>query len=252
MKVIYVTSDVTYVRDNYLHLVTEVTNPGRLPPGVEVLGMVLLRIPTWYVLRNVAGLQVMGAPRVGVVLLKNLITSRFGDQRVRILRQRGIPIFRCGSMNSVEALAWLKSRLPDLIVNQRTRNIFKDEVLGVPKLGCINIHHGLLPDNRGTMCDLWAWSEGLPVGFTIHWMNKKIDDGRLIVRCEVNVKGCRSYPDIPMASSRIEADALISVLQTIEKRGPSIGEPNRSSGFPHRRNPTYAQIQSIRRRGFLL
>lgn len=252
MQVVYVTSDVTYVRDNYLHLLTEVTDPRRLPPGITVQEVVLLRIPTWLVVRNAIGLPILGAPRVGFALLRNLVRARVSDPRARLLQERGIPLYRCRSMNEPSTLEHFRQRVPDLIVNFRTRNIYQAEMLGLPRLGCINIHHGLLPDHRGTMCDLWAWAEGRPVGFTIHWMNEKIDDGRWLVRREVDVSGVSSYLDIPMASSRVEADALLEALRLIQEKGRGVGEPNRSRGLPHTRNPTAAQIQAMRRRGLRL
>ena len=253
MRVVYVTSDVTYVRDNYLHLLTQVTDPARLPPGVTVREVVLLRIPAWLVLRNAIGLPVLGAPRVGLALLRNFVQARCGDPRVRMLEERGLPVFRCGSMNEPATLAHLREGgAPDLIVNLRTRNIYKAEILGLPKIGCLNIHHGLLPDHRGTMCDLWAWSEGRPVGFTIHWMNEKIDDGRLVARREIDAKRFTSYVDIPMESSRVEAETLLDVLRQVQANGSLTGEPNRSTGTPHTRNPTFAQIQAMRRKGLRL
>ncbi len=252
MRVVYVTSDVTYVRDNYLHLLTEVTDPRRLPAGVEVQETVLLRIPAWLVLRNALGLPVLGAPRVGLALLRNFLRARCGDPRVALLQERGIPVYRCGSMNEPATLEHFRQRVPDLIVNLRTRNIYKKDILGLPRIGCINIHHGLLPDHRGTMCDLWAWAEGRPVGFTIHWMNEKIDDGRLLARREIDAAKFSAYIDIPMASSRVEAGALLDVLRLIHEKGAGVGEPNRASGLPHTRNPTYAQIQAMRRRGLRL
>jgi methionyl-tRNA formyltransferase len=83
-------------------------------------------------------------------------------------------------------------------------------------------------------------------------MNEKIDDGRWLVRREVDVSGVSSYLDIPMASSRVEADALLEALRLIQEKGSGVGEPNRSRGLPHTRNPTAAQIQAMRRRGLRL
>ena len=45
MKLVYVTSDVTYVKDNYLNLLEKVTSTENLPSGCEVASVVLLKIP---------------------------------------------------------------------------------------------------------------------------------------------------------------------------------------------------------------
>ncbi len=252
MRVVYVTSDVTYVKDNYHHLIREISNPDNLPTGVEVVGAIMLKIPLKLLLKNIIGLTMIGAPGVGLALLRNLTCAKVNDPRVKIFQDRSIPMFRCKSVNQPAALKFLSDLKPDLIVNMRTRNIYKKPVLDLPEIGCINIHHGLLPDNRGTMCDLWAWIEKRPVGFSIHWMNEKIDDGDIIDRREVNVEGCKSYIEIPFRSSKLESRCLIDVLANIARDGRKVGIPNKTVKENYTRNPGISMIGKIRRRGFKL
>lgn len=250
MRVVFVTSDVTYVTDNYHALVRRMLDRKLLPDGVEPAGLVLLHVSRVVLLKNILGLPLVGAPRFAFTLARNLLRAVGNDPRPVAAERAGVPVLRCDSVNRPEAVEWLRQLQPDLIVNMRTRNIYKNIILGLPRIGCINIHHGILPENRGTMCDLWAWAEGRPVGFTIHWMNAKIDDGDIIVRREVDVKGLRCYLDIPQASSRVEAEALLEVLGVIRKNGRVVGMPNRTEAVDYRRNPTPAQILRLRRAGF--
>ncbi len=252
MKIILVTSRITYVKDNYLHLLRTVCTRGRQSYDLEIAKVVFLDIPRGYILKTGVGLLLIGAPRFGMALLKNLVTSSVNDPRMALLREAGIPWFTCPNINRDDVVARLAADSPDLIVNMRTRNIYKKPVLAAPKIGCINIHHGLLPDNRGTMCDMWAWFEGRPVGFSVHWMNEKIDDGAIIERREVDVSGIRSYIDIPMASSRLEGEALLESIGKIRREGRGAGVPNRTDAVRYVRNPTFSQIQEIRRKGFFL
>ncbi|HNW35385.1 MAG TPA: formyltransferase family protein [Candidatus Ozemobacteraceae bacterium] len=252
LRVVFVTSDVTYVRDNYHALIRRVCDRKLLPEGVEPVGLVLLTVSRAVLLKNILGLPLVGAPQFAFTLARNLMRAGMLDPRSAVAETAGMPILRCRSVNEPSAVEWLRERRADLIVNMRTRNIYKDIVLGLPKIGCINIHHGILPENRGTMCDLWAWAEGRPVGFTIHWMNAKIDDGDILVRREVDVRGLRCYLDIPQASSRIEAEALIDVLGKVRREGRWVGIPNRTETIDYRRNPTPSQIVELRRRGLRL
>ncbi|MBU1108337.1 MAG: hypothetical protein KKB51_16810 [Candidatus Riflebacteria bacterium] len=252
MKTIYVTSDVTYVKDNYLSLVDRVTDPANVPAGVEVAAVIIIKVPEKLLLKNILGLLAIGAPHFSFALLRNLVQSRINDPRVKVLRERGLEVYRCSSVNTAGALKFIGGIEPDLMVNMRTRNIYKKPVLDLPKIGCINIHHGLLPENRGTLCDMWAWIEGRPVGFTIHWMNEKIDDGDIIDRCEVDTTGCRSYIEIPYRSSQIEAGCLLRNLERISREGHFVGIPNRTDNINYTRTPPPAKIAEIRRRGFRL
>ncbi|MEW6711615.1 MAG: formyltransferase family protein, partial [Candidatus Riflebacteria bacterium] len=154
MKMVFVTSDVTYVRDNYYSLFEKITRPGMLPEGCSVASVVMINVPLKLLLKNIIGLQALGAPDFSFALLRNLMRSRMKDPRVKLLEERNIPLFRCSSVNKPEAISYLSTLEPDLIANIRTRNIYKKPVLDLPKIGCINIHHGILPENRGTMCDL--------------------------------------------------------------------------------------------------
>ena len=252
MRIIIVTSDVTYVPANYTWLIDQVSNPRRLPAGARVVGAVLLKIPTAYLLKNIAGLMAVGAPYVALVLLRNLVSRELSDPRAKTLQKRGIPIIRSSSMNKPETVKACQALAPDLILNLRTRNIYKQPILDVPKIGCVNIHHGLLPDNRGTMCDFWAWVEGRPVGFSIHWMNPKIDDGDILLRKEVDVSGVKKYVEIPLRSSHQEADALLACIERIGREGRFVGIPNRTEKEHFTRNPKPSAILEFRRKGFHL
>lgn len=252
MKTIYVTSDVTYVKDNYLSLVDRVTDPAHIPVGIDVSALIMIKVPEKLLLKNALGLLAIGAPDFSFTLMRNLLQSRLNDPRIKLLEERGIKVFRCKTVNSPAALDFIKKQTPDLMVNMRTRNIYKKPVLDLPKIGCINIHHGLLPENRGTLCDLWAWIEGRPVGFSIHWMNEKIDDGDILDRCEVDTRGCRSYIEIPYRSSQLESGCLLRNLDRINREGRFVGIPNRTENIYYTRTPAPAKIAEIRRRGMRL
>lgn len=249
MRLVYVTSDVTYVRDNYFSLLEKVTRKDALPAGSEVVATIILKVPTKLLLKNIFGLQLIGAPDFSFALLRNMLRARINDPRVKLLEERGIKTYRTSSVNKPEALEFLKSVKPDLMVNMRTRNIYKKPVLELPTIGCINIHHGILPVNRGTMCDLWAWIEGRPVGFTIHWMNEKIDDGDILDRCEVDTTGAKSYIDLPFRSSQLESGCLMKCLERIKQEGKFVGIPNRTEEVNYTRTPSPKMIAEIRRSG---
>ncbi|HNS08726.1 MAG TPA: formyltransferase family protein [Candidatus Ozemobacteraceae bacterium] len=252
MKTIFVTSDVTYVKDNYLSLIDHVTSQKELPAGIEPAAVIMIKVPEKLLLKNILGLLAIGAPGFSFTLMHNLVQSRLNDPRIKLLSERGIRLFSCKTVNSQAALQFIGGLQPDLMVNMRTRNIYKKPVLDLPKIGCINIHHGLLPDNRGTMCDLWAWIEGRPVGFSIHWMNEKIDDGAIIERCEVDTQGVRSYIEIPFRSSQLEAPCLLNCLERIRRHGRDIGMANVTAKENYTRTPSPAKIAEIRRRGLRL
>ena len=252
MKAVIVTSQANYVKDNYLQLIDKITNPENLPAGVEIGGIIFIKTVNLKIFLKAAALLVIGAPDTGSTLLNNMLDALFFDKRKDILSKRNIPFFTFDTINSKEALKTLAEIKPDIILNVRTRDIYKKEVLNLPAFGCINVHHGILPDNRGTMCDLWAWVEGRPVGFSIHQMNEKIDDGNILAVKTVDTAGVKSYIEIPMRSSEIEADAILEVIKKIKETGKIEGIPNKTENKKHTRNPDVSKIKELRKRGFNL
>ena len=252
MRVVVVFSQANYVPDNYLEALTRLTDPAARPDGVEIVGLVLVRTVSVALAFKMLFLWLAGVRRLAATLLRNMAAALLSDPRRRLMAERGIPVLLFTSVNAPEAVEAIAALRPDLILNMRTRDIYRKKILAVPAIGCVNVHHGLLPERRGTMCDLWAWVEGRPVGFSVHWMNRKIDDGEIILTQEVDVAGVESYVEIPLRSSRIEAEKLLEVLARIAAEGKWFSRENRSDAVTHTRNPSLSQIREMRRKGYRL
>lgn len=244
MRIALVTSEVNYVRDNYHYLIREVIRHH----GSSVKAIVVIRTLDWKLVLKMLALPFMGCPGLAWNLFRNAVRVKVGGFFNQFITQER-KIFYTHNINSVESQRFLRSLDLDLILNARTRNIYKKDVLEIPRWGCMNIHHGMLPQYRGTMCDLWALAQGRPVGFSIHWMNQKIDDGKLIRVEEVGHLPTKNYAHVPYISSQQEARALIEVLSTFEKQGPIEGVENPKTALPHTKNPNLKQIRWIRSQG---
>ncbi len=74
--------------------------------------------------------------------------------------------------NSPEFIQSVKERGCDLIVSVACPYILKKQLLSLPRLGCINIHHAPLPRYKGMMPTFWQMYLGEKhVGVTIHSMD---------------------------------------------------------------------------------
>lgn len=249
MRVLLVTSQCTYVKDNYYSLLKKLADKHVLKDKDLICGVVFIRTASFSLFLKAMFLMLIGVRSLSLTLIRNMISSLLFDRRKRLFRSMDVPVFLINNINDKEAVEVIKDLEPDVIINLRTRNIYKEEILSVPKIGCINVHHGILPENRGTMCDLWAWSEGRPVGFSIHWMNQKIDDGHILEKKEINVSGVRKYTDIPMISSTFEADCLIECLEKLKREGWFKSMDNKSGSIRFTKNPTTTEIRNMRKNG---
>ena len=246
MRALLVTSQLTFVPRNYDDVAVGLAGCPHLA------GLLVLQNSTPRISVTALGLMGMGATRVGGQLLRNQV-GRSAQGRRRAWAAHRKPVFTLSDINSLEAVELVASEGIDLLVNARTRSIYRKRILEAPRLGAINVHHGLLPEQRGLMCDLWALSEGHTAGFTVHAMTPKIDAGGIVHAESVSLADERDYVRYLERCARREAAVLPAVLARIAADGAVHTTPNpRPEGLVHRTNPTPAEIRQMRRSGMRL
>ncbi|MEM9329251.1 MAG: formyl transferase [Bacteroidota bacterium] len=112
----------------------------------------------------------------------------FGDRFV------ACPFIKCEDVNSAAFITEVRPFDPDLFISIRFGQIFRNEVLDIPKHGVLNLHSGILPDYRGILGTLHALKDGRPkIGCTLHTIpNRGIDTGDVIEIATLDVVHNRS------------------------------------------------------------
>jgi methionyl-tRNA formyltransferase len=100
---------------------------------------------------------------------------------VRDLAQKyGIPVMT-SDINLRENVELLRELAPDLLLSFYYRNMIKEEVLQIPRLGSLNLHGSYLPKYRGRVPVNWAVINGeTETGATLHYMVEKPDAGDIV------------------------------------------------------------------------
>lgn len=242
LKTLVVTSKVTFAPDNYDPLIVG------LAACPQVAGLLVLDNKGWStVARSIAALA-YGAYGLGMTLIKNHFRNS-QERREQAYLSRKKPVWSVKRLNSPETCRIIEEYQFDLLLNARTRAFFAPQLLAKPAYGAINIHHGLLPEQRGTMCDLWALSDNAPSGFSIHKMNAEIDAGDILKVVIVSDGTDRDYIKYLIKSSQAELQTVSETLEEIEASGEIRAHANIKSGDqPNRRDPTRADIRNIKRR----
>ncbi len=94
----------------------------------------------------------------------------------------GIPVFQPEKIKTPEAVEYLRTFQPDVIVVVAFGQILSKEILDMPKYGCINVHASLLPKYRGASPIQWAVIDGEEVtGVTTMRMDEGLDTGDMIL-----------------------------------------------------------------------
>lgn len=246
MKVLLVTSQVHFVPDNYDLVVNG------LAKSPHIAGLLVVNNLKLKMIRLAAGLYLIGAGRIARQIFKNIFSQSL-DNRKRIYAELGKPVWSSDCVNSSEVLSLIREQQFDLVLNARTRSIFGPELLKLPPLGCINIHHGLLPEQRGVLCDLWALSENEPAGFSIHQMTEEVDAGGIISKVQCSDGAERDFLEYLKRNASLELSELNKVLDRIAIDGVVKVLPYVASAKqPYRRNPKYADIKHMKARGLLI
>jgi methionyl-tRNA formyltransferase len=102
---------------------------------------------------------------------------------VALATERNIPVWEVGDLRADGTRETLAGYAPDaLCVACFTRKLPASE-LSLPRLGALNVHPSLLPDNRGPDPLFWTfWRGDEATGVTIHLMDERFDTGPILAQ----------------------------------------------------------------------
>lgn len=96
-------------------------------------------------------------------------------------REKGTNVFQPSNINKPNALETLRSLNADIFVVAAYGQILSSELLGIPRLGAINLHGSILPRHRGAAPVHYAILSGdKETGVTIFQIEPKVDAGGIL------------------------------------------------------------------------
>lgn len=100
----------------------------------------------------------------------------------------GIEVFQPERIRNAECIEHLRSYDADIIIVAAFGQILPEEILNMPRYGCVNVHASLLPKYRGAAPIQWAVINGDKVsGVTTMRMDAGLDTGDMIEKVEVTL-----------------------------------------------------------------
>jgi folate-dependent phosphoribosylglycinamide formyltransferase PurN len=100
----------------------------------------------------------------------------------------------------------------------------------------INSHPGYLPYVRGLDALKWAIYENLPIGVTVHYVDKDTDAGLLIVQKKIEITSEDTFHSICCKSWNLEMQLLVDSIEMVDGIHDFITLPTYIAE-PHRRMP---------------
>lgn len=146
------------------------------------------------------GMKLIASPVKEYALEKNL--KIFQPQKVR---------------NNVDFIEEIKKLNPDLICVVAYGKILPQELLDIPKQGCVNVHGSLLPQYRGAAPIQWAVLNGdKKTGITTMFMNAGMDTGDMLLKEEVQIGEDETTGELWDRLKVIGAKLLVETVKKIE------------------------------------
>lgn len=137
-----------------------------------------------------------------------------------ILRKNNVNIIEIKNINSKENLDFLKTLNIDVIFSIAASQIFKKEILNLPKLGCFNIHTAKLPKNRGMMPNFWSlynYDIEPQSALTIHKMDEKLDDGDILLQKEFELNPRESLDALIRRTKKMSSELFCEAIDILNK-----------------------------------
>ncbi len=170
----------------------------------------------------------------------------------QVCEHHRIPVLETPNINDAAFLAQLRTLKIDLVISVAAPQIFRQELLALPKRGCINIHNAKLPKYRGMLPNFWQMFNGeKAVGTTIHRINAKLDDGEILLQRESPIEPGETLDALIRRTKKFGARLMIEAVQAIrEDRVQPL--PNDTGEATYFSFPTKAQVREFRARGYRL
>ncbi|MCK5236273.1 MAG: methionyl-tRNA formyltransferase [Deltaproteobacteria bacterium] len=188
---------------------------------------------------DLSGLKVvfMGTPAIALESLKALIGSGAKIEAVvtqkpkpkgrgkkmsaspvnELSDEEGLKVLSPVTARDAEFIGELKELSPDVIAVIAYGKILPEEILKLPKYGCINIHASLLPKYRGASPINRAILSGDKVtGVTTMMMDTGMDTGDILLTEEIVIEDCDTSETLAEKISKVGATLLIKTIEGVK------------------------------------
>ncbi len=132
--------------------------------------------------------------------------------------EQNLPVYQPQKIKTPEAVAYLRGFEADIFVVAAFGQILSQEILDMPKYGCVNVHASLLPKYRGAAPIQWSIINGDDrTGVTIMQMNAGLDTGDILTQCSIPIEADETGDSLFDKLSGLGAQLLADTLPMIEK-----------------------------------
>ncbi len=155
-----------------------------------------------------------------------------------------VPLFQPEKCSTPEFVEILRSFEADLFVVVAYGEIIKQQVLDLPRLGCINVHASLLPNHRGAAPIQRSLMHGdRETGISIIKLVLKMDAGDILLTEKISIDPNTTFPELEEALCSLGCKCLLQVINDIATgRGTVLPQDHTLATFADKITPQECQI----------
>lgn len=132
--------------------------------------------------------------------------------------EQGIPVLQPPRIKTPEAVAQLKEYAADVYVVAAFGQILSQEILDIPRYGCLNVHASLLPKYRGASPIQHVIINGEETtGITVMQMNAGLDTGDMLYKKECAIATDDNYETLHDKLAALGGEAITEALSLLEQ-----------------------------------
>lgn len=148
------------------------------------------------------------------------VTVRYDKRDAELIKraeENHIPIELSENINSEEFVNRMKLYEADLFVSMSFNQIFRTQMINLPKYKTINCHAGKLPFYRGRNILNWALiNDEKEFGITVHYLDEGIDTGDIILQESYPITDEDNYNTLLNRAYDGCADVLYRAIKMIQ------------------------------------
>lgn len=173
----------------------------------------------------------LDAEIIGVVTKSE---SKFNSDFVdlgEICRERKIDYLYVHNINDQISKDYIREKRADLILCLGWSQILDEDILGMPRLGCVGFHPAQLPFNRGRHPLIWALALGLEkTASTLFLMDATADTGKIISQKDIVIDYEDDADSLYNKVMEKAVNQLVEVLQGFENNTLNVVDQSTKAG----------------------
>jgi len=120
---------------------------------------------------------------------------------------------------NAQTLTQLRQAAADIFVVVAYGQILSQEILDMPRLGCVNVHGSLLPKYRGAAPLQWCLYQGeTETGITTMLMDAGMDTGAMLLKATTPIHLLDNAQQLVETLANLGADLLVETLLKLERQ----------------------------------